>query len=71
MEEKTELEIKKLELQKQICIEALKEYSAYHPMKTQRFKNGEIEKLLQRLFDAEVDFLQRNPEDYFEIYHEG
>ena len=40
-------------------------------MKTQRFKNGEIEKLLQRLFDAEVDFLQRNPEDYFEIYQEG
>jgi hypothetical protein len=26
--------------------------------------------IIERLFDAEIDYLERNPEDYFEIYED-
>lgn len=66
--EKTELEFRRLEYKLEICLEAVREYSIAHPMKTMRFRNNELETLLKRLFDAEMDYLEQNPEDYFEIY---
>ena len=70
MEEKIENELNQLDFQKQICIDAINEYASNHTSGLVDFEKEKIENLLNRMFDAEMDFLQRNPEDYFEIYQE-
>ncbi len=58
----------RLDFQKQICLDALKEYAASHPAELAPFENEKIEMLLNRMFMAEKEFLYDNPDDYVEIY---
>lgn len=68
MEEKIETTIIKLNFQKQVCLDALNEYSTNHPSELVPFEKEKIETLLKRMFIAEKEFLCENPDDYFEIY---
>ena len=61
-------ELNKLNFQQQLCFDALKEYSANHPAELAAFEREKIEKLLNRMFSAEKEFLHENPDDYFELY---
>jgi len=68
MEDKIEAVADKLNFQKQICLDALSEYSANHPAELAPFEKEKIERLLNRMFVAEKEFLYENPGDYFELY---
>lgn len=53
-----------------ICMEALNEFSQNNPSSLMPFEKEKIIKLIARMFDGELDYLGRNPEDYIELYNE-
>ena len=61
-------ELDKLNCFHGIWVEALAEFAANHPLQVVPFEKERIRKILERMFDAEIDYLERNPDDYFEIY---
>jgi hypothetical protein len=70
MKEKTENEKTKLNLFQNLCKDAVNEYEKNHPHILTSYESKELHKLLDRMFTGELDFLTRNPADYFEIYEE-
>ena len=68
MEEKLKEISNKLNFQKQLCFDALKEFSENHPAELMPFEKEKIEKLLDRMFIAEKDYLYDNPQDYVGLY---
>ena len=69
-EEKINEETEKLNFYHQICIDSLNEFSINHPFQLQSYEKEKINALLNRMFDAELDYLNNSPEDYFDLYEE-
>ncbi len=70
IEDKQEIEIEKLKYYYQICNDALSDFSANHPYQLAAFEKDNIAKVLDRLFNGEIDYLIQSPECYFELYEE-
>ena len=70
LEDKLNTEIEKLHFYLQTCQDALNDHSANHPYRLAEYEKEKIMVLLNRLFDAEIEFLVQSPEDYFNLYED-
>ena len=70
LEDKQDAEIEKLKYFFEICNDALNEFSNNHPYQLAIYEKEKIVDLLKRLFNGEIDYLEKSPEDYFDIYDE-
>jgi len=70
VEDKQDSEIEKLKYYHQICTDALNNFSANHPYQLAVYEKEKIMIILNRLFESEIDFLEKSPEDYFNLYEE-
>ena len=50
------------------CIEALNEFSVNHPRQLPEYESEKIQKVIDRIFNSELDFLEESPEVYYELY---
>lgn len=53
-----------------LCNKALNDWQINNPDELKPTDKDKISKLLKRMFDAEKEYLQTNPSDYFEIYND-
>jgi len=70
LEDKQDAEINRLNYYFNICNDALNDYSANHPYQLAEYEKAKIITILKRLFEGEIDYLERSPEDYFELYED-
>ncbi len=70
LEDKQEIEIEKLRCYFQICRDALNDFSTCHPYQLAAYEKEKIVSILHRLFEGEIDYLEKSPEDYFDLYEE-
>ena len=70
LEDKQDAEIEKLKYYHEICNDALNEFSNNHPYQLATYEKEKIVDLLKRLFTGEIDYLEKSPEDYFDLYEE-
>lgn len=70
LEEKQESEIEKLNYYHQICNDALNNFSANYPYQLAVYEKEKIIITLNRFFASEIDYLEKSPEDYFNLYEE-
>ncbi|MBT6439008.1 MAG: hypothetical protein HOK72_04825 [Flavobacteriales bacterium] len=70
MDKRLIFELGKIEHYKKFVAKLLNGYSSTNPkgLYLSQKEFFELKAMLDRMFDNEVDFLIRNPEDYFEIY---
>lgn len=70
LEDKQDAEIEKLRYYYQICNDALNDFSNNHPYQLAEYEKEKIVVILRRLFNGEIDYLEKSPEDYFDLYEE-
>jgi hypothetical protein len=70
LEDKQAAEIEKLTFYRAICNDALAEFTANHPYQLAEYEKEKISLLLHRLFEGEIDYLEKDPSCYFELYEE-
>lgn len=70
LEDKQSAELEKLKYYQLICRDALNEFSANHPYQLADYEKEKIVTILNRLFYGEIDFLERSPSDYFDLYED-
>ncbi len=68
LEDKQSAEQDKLKYYQMLCRDALNEFSANNSYQLTEFEKENIIKVLDRLFEGELDFLERSPSDYFDLY---
>lgn len=68
LENKQSSELEKLKYYKLICKDALNEFSSNHTYQLADYEKENIIKILNRLFEGELDFLEKSPKDYFDLY---
>ena len=66
--EKFKVEFQTLVNYRNICEKAISQYAQNENNQLAEIEKGKILELLVRLFDSELEFLQSEPNDYFEIY---
>ena len=69
-EEKTVQEAERLESFKNICTEAVENYANLYPYQLPEQEAEKLINIIRRMFFAEIDYLQNNPDDYFDLYGE-
>ncbi len=67
-EEKIEQEAERLEAFRNICSEAVEYYANLYPYQLPEQEAEKLINIVSRMFFAEIDYLQKNPDDYFELY---
>jgi hypothetical protein len=70
IEDKQDSEIEKLKYYHQICNDALNNFSVNHAYQLADYEKEKIMITLNRLFESEIDYLEKSPEDYFSLYEE-
>ena len=70
LEDKLVAELDKLKYYQLVCMDALNEFSANHPYQLADYEKENIIEVIKRLFEAELDFIERSPSDYFDLYEE-
>ena len=70
LEDKMDSEMDRLSRYKKISTESLENFSSQFPSQLPDYDLEIMVNIIERLFDAEIDYLERNPEDYFEIYED-
>ena len=65
---KVDIESKNLEKYERLCTLLIEHYAKNNRLKVNVYEERKIKKLLNRMFDNEIDYLQNEPEDYFELY---
>jgi hypothetical protein len=66
--EKFKAEFQKLVNYRIICENALSQFAHNENNQLPEIERRKISEVLDRLFDSELEFLQSQPNDYFEIY---
>ena len=69
-EEKIEQEAERLKAFRNICSEAVEYYANLYPYLLPEEEAEKLIKIVSRMFFAEIDYLQNNPDDYFDLYGE-
>jgi hypothetical protein len=67
LEDKQIAELEKLKYYQLVCMDVLNEFSANHSYQLADYEKENIIKVIKRLFDGELDFLERSPCDYFDL----
>ena len=70
LEDKQDAEIAKLSYYFNICNDALNDFSVNHPYQLAAYEKEKIITVLKRLFEGEIDYLERSPENYFDLYED-
>lgn len=70
LEDKQSAEAEKLRFYQMACIDALDEFSLNHSYQLADYEKEKIIKVLARLFEGELDFLEKFPSDYFDLYED-
>ena len=70
LEDKQSAEQEKLKYYQMICRDALNDFSANNSYLLANYEKENIIKVLNRLFEGELDFLERSPSDYFDLYED-
>ena len=67
----TENEINKLRMAEDITRKAVNAYARNHPYEVSVVEREQILTYIARLFNGEMDYLQRNPGDYHALYNDN
>ena len=70
LEDKQSAEQEKLKYYQMICRDALNDFSANNSYQLANYEKENIIKVLNRLVEGELDFLERSPSDYFDLYED-
>ena len=70
LEDKQSAEQEKLKYYQMISRDALNDFSANNSYQLANYEKENIIKVLNRLFEGELDFLERSPNDYFDLYED-
>ena len=70
LEDKQAAELDKLKYYQMVCMDALNEFSANNSYQLADYEKENIIKVIKRLFEGELDFLERSPKDYFDLYED-
>ena len=65
---KVDIESKNLVKYERLCTQLIEHYAKKNRLKVNVYEERKIKKLLNRMFDNEIDYLHNEPEDYFELY---
>ncbi len=68
MNEKITAETEQLNKYKALIHDALEQFATLYPTRLPDSDNAKINELLNRMFAHEKEYLNENPDDYFEIY---
>lgn len=67
LEDKLVAELDKLNYYQLVCMDVLNEFSANHSYQLADYEKENIIKVIKRLFEGDVGFLERSPKDYFDL----
>jgi hypothetical protein len=70
LEDKQVAELDKLNYYQLVCMDVLNEFFANHSYQLADYEKENIIKVIKRLFEGEVGFLERSPIDYFDLYED-
>lgn len=70
LQDKQDAEIAKLSYYFNLCNDALNDFSTNNPYQLADYEKENVIVVLKRLFEGEIDYLERNPEDYFDLYED-
>ena len=70
LEDKQDAELNRLNYYFNICNDALNDFSANHPYQLAAYEKEKMITVLKRLFEGEIDYLERSPENYFDLYED-
>ena len=65
---KVDVEAANLNKYKKLCTKLIEHYSKKNRNKITVFEERKIKQILNRLFSNELDYLESEPDDYFELY---
>jgi hypothetical protein len=65
---KVDIESENLKKYEKICSQLIAHYAKKNRPKINVFEERKIKRLLERMFENELDYLHNEPEDYFELY---
>ena len=65
---KVDIEACNLKKYERLCTKLIEHYSSKNRSKITVYEERKIKKVLERMFSNELDYLQTEPEDYFELY---
>ena len=65
---KVDVEASNLNKYKKLCTKLIEHYSKKNRNKITVFEERKIKQILNRMFSNELDYLESEPDDYFELY---
>ena len=65
---KVDVEAANLNKYKKLCAKLIEHYSKKNRNKITVFEERKIKQILNRMFSNELDYLESEPDDYFELY---
>ena len=65
---KVDVEATNLNKYKKLCTKLIEHYSKKNRNKITVFEERKIKQILNRMFSNELDYLESEPDDYFELY---
>ena len=65
---KVDFEAANLNKYKKLCTKLIEHYSKKNRNKITVFEERKIKQILNRMFSNELDYLESEPDDYFELY---
>ena len=65
---KVHVEAANLNKYKKLCTKLIEHYSKKNRNKITVFEERKIKQILNRMFSNELDYLESEPDDYFELY---